>query len=103
MDYSKQDLVEYIGKRKALAHFTKLRKANIGYPKMSYCKSKNSHTKEPIQARVSMIFFNPDEVITQFENLKQEYIDNPLKHARPLYLKSWDNAIEVAKYFKGKQ
>ena len=103
MEYTRQDIIEYMGRKRALSHFIKLRNANLGCFKMTYYQGRSRHSKEPIQVRASLLFFNPDEVISYFENLKQEYINNPLKTARPLYLKAWDNAIEVAKYFKEKK
>ena len=103
MHFTRQDLYAYIGITKSRSTFIKYRKYNLGYEKMGEYRTRNAHTKAPTTAMLSLVFFNPDEIIEYFSDLKKEYLRDPLKHARPLYLKAWDEAIAVAQYFKGKQ
>ena len=103
MQYNRKDIIDYMGQSKGLSHIIKLRKVNLGKPLMTRNISTNPHTKEPTVQMVAMFHFNPDEVINYFKNHIKEYIEDPFKHARPLYIEAWNDAIRVAEHFKNKE
>ncbi len=103
MQYNRKDIIDFMGYSKGLSHIIKLRKANLGTQKMTRVASTNRHTKEPITQCVAVFHFEPDEVINYFEAHIRDYINDPFKHARPLYIKGWNDAIRVAKHFKNKE
>ena len=100
MDFTRQDLVNHIGRDKALSLFIQLRKNGLGYYKMGKYKYINKYSKKQMEATASIIHFNPDEVIEYYMNKIKEYETSPLLVARPIYIKAWKRYMEVAKYFK---
>ena len=103
MDFTRQDLSDYLGRTTALSMFIQFRKNNLGHCKMGKYRSHNPHTKEKYEVIASIIHFNPYEVIEYYMNKIKEYETNPLLVARPLYIKAWKRYVEVAKYFKEKK
>jgi len=91
MDFNRNDLSEFIGKRSALSFFIKLRRDELGYFKTIRYK--------PNEIR-SIVFFNPDEIIAHYKHKMQKYISDPFLVARPLYMQSWEKAIKIAEHFK---
>ena len=100
MDFSRIELINFLGKKDALSFFIKLRKDELGYFKTIRCKRATRFAKEPIDTICPAVFFNPNEIIAHYQRKIEKYISDPFLVARPLYIQSWEKAIRVAEHFK---
>jgi len=103
MNFNKYDIHKYFSdSRRATTRFIALRRANLGHWKNVTCNESNSRIGNYTAIR-SMVHFTPEEVIEFFEAKKKEHLTNAWKKTNKMYIKNWDEVIEMAKYFKGKR